>query len=278
MDASSDVPPVTVRDADRTPAERRGRTGGLAWPWVAGGVAQGTILVLGLVPVWEFNGRADVVAVFAVSAFLLTGALFGYRSRGTLGETFVGGAVLVVLLAAILTLGLGYAVPPARLVAGAAAGYVLVVAGGLVGSVLRRAVLARERTDRSVSWPWVTVGVILGVMLNGSAVFVVSALFETAGFEWSGSVLALTFLGSFVATGLFVGYHAPGHSPRDAFLVAAGVVLVEIVLVVGVFRVPFPGLAIVAAAAVGFLLLMAGGWLGDRAWQLRARRRRRRES
>lgn len=277
MDISRDIGPTPRATEELQAGRRPRRTEGLAWPWVAAGVAQGTILVLGLVPVWEFNGRTDVVAVFAVSAFLLTGALLGYRSRGTLRETFVGGAVLLALLAGVLTLGLGYAIPPARLMAGVAGGYVLIVAGGIVGSFLRGAVLTRDRTDRSVSWPWVTVGVVLGVMLNGSAVFVVSALFEAAGFHWSGSVLALTFLGSFVATGLFVGYHAPGHSPRDAFLVAAGVVLVEIVLVVGVFRVPFPGLAIVAAAAVGFLLLMVGGWLGDRAWQFRARRRRRRE-
>lgn len=259
--------------SDPTSAAPPGRTSIVAWPWMAVGVVQGLILVLGLVPVWEFNGRADVVAVFGASAFLLTGALFGYRSRGTLGETFVGGGLLVLLLVAILVGLLGYRVRPGLLGTAAAAALALTMAGGLIGTGLRHAVLTREKGDRSVSWSWVAVGIVLGVMLNGSAVFVVSALAEAVGLQWSGPLLAITFLGSFVVTGLFVGYHAPGHSPRDAVLVGVGVVGLEVALVLGVFRVPFPAAAVVGAALVGFVLLLAGGWAGDLAWQFRARRR-----
>lgn len=236
----------------------------IAWPWIPIGIVQGAVLLFGLVPVWEMNGRLDVVGVFGAFAFLLTGILLGYRSaQGTVIEASIGGVGLALVVAAALE-PLGHPLPLGVLLLGVVAAFFLTTAGGGVGNALQEAVRAREAGDTGISWIWVAVGTVIGVVLNGSAVFIVNAIFGL-----SGAGMALSFAASFLVTGLFVGYHAPGHTVKDPAVVAVAVVVFDAALVFWGFGVAFPLVGVLGAGVAGAFLILLGGWIGDVGYQLR---------
>ena len=235
----------------------------IAWPWIPIGMVQGAVLLFGLVPVWEMNQRLDVVGVFGAFAFLLTGILLGYRSaQGTVIEASIGGVGLALIVAAALG-PLGHPLPPGVLLLGVLAGFFLTAAGGGMGNALQAAVRARDAGDRSISWIWVTVGTVIGVVLNGSAGLIVNALFDLSGVG-----MALCFAASFLVTGVFVGYHAPGHTVKDSAVVAVSVVVFDAALLFWGFGVVFPFTGVLGAGVAGAFLILLGGWIGDVGYRL----------
>lgn len=243
---------------------------GLDWAWVGTGVLLGSILVWTLVSVVEHEPpRPDVAVLIGGLTFVLTGVLLGYHSPGeTVAEAAVAGGLVGLLAGFFLTVQMGYAIPLQQLVGGWTAAFLLSVIGGWVGEILQGTVHASEDTPTVVSWPWIVVGTVLGVVLNGYSIFVVRALLDPPG-----TVLLASFVGSFVLAGFFVGFLSPGVTILEPAFAALLIVGIDAALVLVIFRAPFPPLWLMLGGSVGFLFALFGGWLGERTQQRLGRRR-----
>lgn len=253
--------PVLSPPADGAP--------GLSWRWTAAGVVLGCVLIWSLVAIVEAEPpRPDVAVLIGALTFALTGTLVGYHSPGeTVAEAALAGGIVGVATAVGLTVVLGYPIPGVTLAIGWIAVTLLSALGGWVGEVLQGTLRLGEDGPAPISWPWIAVGLILGVVLNGYSVFVVNAVLHPPGL-----LLLVSFLASFVLAGFFVGYFSPGVTIVEPAVAALLIVAVDAVLILIIFHSPFPLAWIVLGGGIGFLMALGGGWLGEIVQERAARR------
>lgn len=226
--------------------------------WLTLGLVQGALLLSGMLAVYEAGDRLDLAAVFGAFSFVLTGVLLGYRSREPdLFEAVAAGGVLALGLCVVVVQVLGHAVGATGLLAILAAGVVFATLGGELGLQLRRQTKEHPVGDGSPSWQWIVVGAVLGVVLNIFGVLVLDAVASPSGVS-----MAISLAGSFLVGGAFVGYHSPGGTLWDPAITGLLVLAFEWMMLLAVFGVWFPVPAVLAGAVVGFVFVLAGGWIG----------------
>lgn len=237
------------------------------WRWVLIGAALGAALVTSFVWLTAVGPpRREVVLLVGALTLVLNGAVVAGLSPGnTIREAALAGGVLALLAGASVTLVPGFDLEPRWAVSGLVLAPVLAGLGGWVGEVMQGTLTSRAPRGR-VQWAWVGAGTVLGVLLSYYALFVGHAVFPV-GF---GPVLA-AFVASFGVMGFFVGYFSPGYTLLEPALAGIAVIAVDGVLAAVGFDAPFPLGTLLAAAAVGFVMGMAGGWLGE---SVRGTRRR----
>lgn len=233
--------------------------------WLALGLVQGAVLLSGMLAVHEAGERLGLAAVFGAFSFLLTGILLGYRSRhGDLFESVATGLVLALGLAVVVVRVLGHAIGPLGLLGIVVGGVVFTVCGGALGLRLRTATTEHEVGDGQPSWPWIVAGTVLGVVLNIFGALVLDAVASP-----SQLLLAGSFATSFLVGGAFVGYHSPGRTLWDPAVTGVLVLGAEWLMLLAVFGVWFPVIAVVVGAFAGFTLVLGGGWIGLEGRRLR---------
>ncbi|MGD8279235.1 MAG: hypothetical protein PVH00_14455, partial [Gemmatimonadota bacterium] len=114
-----------------------------------------------------------------------------------------------------------------------------------------------------VQWSWVLVGTALGVLASLYAVFIPNALFQI-----SPLVTLILFLAGFFLTALVVGFLSPGATILEPALAAGLAIVIDASLTLIGLHVPFPLLAVAIAACLGFLIAVAGGYVGEVAHNL----------
>jgi len=108
-----------------------------------------------------------------------------------------------------------------------------------------------------LQWQWIIIGVVVGILLTGLAVFYVGSVFH--------SFIPVLIAGlSFILTGIIVGYNSTGVTIKEAALAGLLLALLTIwVISVGYEQGLSLGQAILVLVA-GFLLCLIGGWTGEK--------------
>ena len=239
----------------------------LRWSWVLGGVLLGSALISIFLRIMDPGLERPAVAVsVTVLSVVLVGIMVGYRSRGeTIRETAVAG-LLLVILTGIVAFGLtdvdlrfevwGFAVFFVPLVA---------MLGGWVGEILQ-GTLEEAYEDRRVDWPWVFVSVVIGITLSAYGVLLGQALFGLTTLQ-SLVVFALCF----GVTGWVVGYASPGVTMVEPAVAALVMMVADGAFVILFFEELPVGQVFLVGFGGGFLLALAGGWLGEMTQRVRGR-------
>lgn len=229
------------------------------WKWTAIAVAVGVPLISTFTYVVAPEiPRPDVAILIGALTFVLTGILLGFKSPGTtIMEGLAAGAILTVLTAVVLIVGLEVVIPLKMVVVGIVGGPVLTMAGAWVGEMLE-GTLDETSRDPGLALRWIGVGILLGFMLSNYSVFMTRALFDI-GEGW----ILLCYAGSFIVTGAFVGYFSPGATLAEPTIAGAGVVMLEGIFLWTVMDTPFfvsiIFIGILGAAVMGLI----GGMLGE---------------
>jgi hypothetical protein len=246
------------------------------WTWTLIALALGAFLITllvqvvrGDVPTTTAIPHTDTVIFTGALAFVLMGVLVGFASPGkTIAEAGLAGLVLAIF-AEVVAVGAMETVELMWLPMGIVGGFALSLGGAWVGEMLQGTLKDRENRKGHLQWPWVGVGIIIGVLLNSYFVLLGRAIFEMGP-----QGILIAFSASFLITGFFVGVFSPGVTLAEPALAAIGVIVVDAVITSGGLDAPFPLLAIVIAAAGAFVLALVGGWLGELAqagWERRHR-------
>jgi hypothetical protein len=236
-----------------------------SWKWTVIAFALGALLITVLVEVVRGDlprttaiPQVDTVILTGTLAFVLMGVLVGYASPGrTIMEAGVAGLVLGVFAEAI-AVGSIEEVEIIWMPLGIIGGFVLSVGGAWVGEMLQGTLTDAEDRRGQLQWPWIGVGVIIGVMLNSYSVLLGRAIFG-----WQELGILIAFSVSFILTGFFVGLFSPGITLAEPALAAVGVIVVNAFVTSRGLDAPFPLLVIIFAAFAAFILALVGGWFGE---------------
>jgi len=208
--------------------------------------------------------RPAVSWIVAALALVFAGILVGYRSPGrTIREAAMAGITIYAVIGAFALGVLGYPVPSVVIVVALAAAPALTMAGGWVGEVMQGTVGA-ESAGR-VAWAWVAVGILVGFLISMYSVF----LLDTFG-GLTPMRVVLAFAWSFLITGFLVGWLSPGITIMEPAVAAFGVVVLDSAVAALGLGAAFPMGAVAGGVAVGFVLALGGGWLGEELQRGRA--------
>ncbi len=232
----------------------------LRWTWIVIGVFGGAILISSFVViVWQELPSPNVAILVGGMTVGLTGMLVGYKSPGeTLVEPAVAGLILTVTSAGILRFAVGLPITVAEFGIAAVLGSFLALGGGWVGEVLQGTLVVAD-TDVPIQWPWILVGISIGLILNVYFVFMGRALFGLSSLG-----VLVSFSISFLITGFFVGYFSPGVTLIEPALAGGGLILMDALLARIGFHAPFPALAVLIGIGGAVFIALVGGWLGER--------------
>ncbi len=230
----------------------------LNWGWMLLGVALGAILISSFtIIVWDEMPKPDVALLVGSLTFILTGIFVAYFSPGeTILEPALAGIVLAALSGIILALAVDLEITIGLAAIGLPVGFVLALIGGWVGELLQGTLQAEEVSG--LQWPWIAVGIVIGVVLNSYFVFVGRALFGLSSLGVLGA-----FAASFLLTGFFVGVFSPGVTLLEPALAGLGLILVDTLVTIIGFDAPFPLMAVLIAFVGAFFLTLLGGWVGE---------------
>jgi len=239
----------------------------LHWAWVGAGVILGAVLVsLFIYLVDPGLERPAVSALMASLAFILTGILVGYRSRGeTIREAAVVGLILMLLISVVGTVVFGIRAPALVWLLSPFYAAMMALVGGYAGEMLQ-GTMAEAHEDKAIDWPWVFVSVVIGFSLSTYLV-----LIGRATIDLTPSQSLVVFALSFMLTGWFVGYFSPGVTMIEPAIAAGGLVALHAGFIVLWFEVGPPLQTLLVAFTGGVLAALAGGWLGERMQRTRQR-------
>ena len=231
----------------------------MRWTWVAVGVVFGAIVIAVFINVVDrYLDRPGVDGLVASLTVLLVGIFVGAASRGeTLREAAVAGLMLAVLTIAVVAFQVGIAVPTLVWLTGPFYALVLALLGGYVGEMLQ-GTLDEAHIDKPVDWPWVFVSIVIGFTLSTYALFLTRALAPPSPTQ---DLVVLT--GAFLVTGVVVGFFSPGKTMIEPAIAAAGLMMAHGGFLLVYVETP-PDLSwLLLVFAVGTLLALAGGWMGE---------------
>jgi hypothetical protein len=126
--------------------------------------------------------------------------------------------------------------------------------------------LEEAHIDRPLDWPWVFVSIVIGFTLGTYALFLVGAVSPGS----PGQDLTI-MAAAFLVTGVVVGFFSPGRTMIEPAIAAAGLMVAHGGFMLVYFEAPPALSALLTMFAVGILLALGGGWLGE-AMQGRLRR------
>jgi hypothetical protein len=246
---------------DATPSK------GLEWKLIILGVIAGTILCLALHQMVAQTFHISLIPTFmSLLGFVVMGIIIGYKSEGyTIMEPAIGGAITIVLTGLILSIGFGYPFSLGEMFGGAVLGLLLGFVGGWVGEQIQvkpeqKAKELHSANAGKLQWGWILAGTVLAYTLN--AFFVIGG-FALLKFSVGGILAA--FGASFLLAGIMIGYFSPGVTIKEAAISGALSVVLN-----GIFLYSFSLLMmdeisyLVEGLVIGFVLSLAGGWLGEK--------------
>ncbi|MEW5797777.1 MAG: hypothetical protein AB1728_02115 [Bacteroidota bacterium] len=240
---------------------------GLEWKWLIFGIIAGTALCVSLHLMIAQTFHIPLIPTFmSLLGFVVMGIVIGYKSEGyTIKEPAIGGVLTLLLVGNVLAFGFDYNFTTLEKILAPIVGLILGVIGGWVGEQIQvtpeeAAKELEEEKKGGIQWGWVLAGTVLAFIMN--AFFVVGG-FALLKFSVGGILMA--FGASFLFAGLLVGYFSPGVTIKEAAL--AGVLSV---ILNAVFLYSFSLLMaeeymyVLEGLAGGFILSLAGGWLGEK--------------
>jgi hypothetical protein len=231
------------------------------------------------------NGNTFGTPVFPLlamtSAFILSGAVYGYLSEGeTVLEPAAAGVLVAIAGYAIITgldlrcfANLEFGEYTKLMVIAFLNGITLTFAGAWAGEKLERTYSTESEAETApLEWGWLTAGVLLGlavslflanaaIWLMGLAVSPYAAL--EPGYAWV--LLIVLFLG-LEATGFVCAFRSPGDTSYEAAI--AG--YITVVFLIDVFVLTLGGQEILSLTRlaivlfIGILASLVGGYIGER--------------
>ncbi len=241
--------------------------GGLEWKWIVTGIVAGTALCLSLHLMIAQTFHIPLIPTFmSLLGFVVMGIIIGYKSEGyTLKEPGIGGFITLLLVGNILAFGFDYNFTMTEKIVAPVLGLILGLIGGWVGEQIQITPeeLVKELEDDKkgkLQWGWILAGTVIAFIFN--AFFVIGG-FALLKFGMGGIIMALG--ASFLFAGLLVGYFSPGVT-----IMEAGIAGVLSVVLNAVFLYSFSLLMmdesvyVLEGLAVGFVLSLVGGWLGEK--------------
>lgn len=245
-------------------SERESLAGGagsrpMRWAWVVVGVVFGAIVIAAFINVVDrYLDRPGVDGLVGSLTVLLVGIFVGAGSRGeTLREAAVAGLMLAVITIAIVAFQMRIAVPTLVWLTGPFYALVLALLGGYVGEMLQ-GTLDEAYVDRPIDWPWVFVSIVIGFTLSTYALFLTHALLPS-----SPNQDLVVFAIAFLVTGVLIGFFSPGKTMIEPAIAAAGLMMAHGgILLVFIDEPPDLGWLLLVFA-LGTLLALFGGWLGE---------------
>lgn len=241
--------------------------GGLEWKWIITGVVAGTALCLSLYLMIAKTFHIPLIPTYmSLLGLVVMGIIIGYKSEGyTIKEPAIGGFITLLVTGLILSSVFNYTFTTMELVAASIIGVILGLIGGWVGEQIQITPeeLVKELEDDKkggLQWGWIIAGTVIAFIFN--AFFVIGG-FALLKFGVGGIIMALG--ASFLFAGLLVGYFSPGVTIMEAGLAGVlSVVLNAIFLYAFSLLMADESVYVLEGLAVGFLLSLIGGWLGEK--------------
>lgn len=241
--------------------------GGLEWKWIILGVVAGTALCLSLYLMIAKTFHLPTIPTFmSLLGFIVMGIIIGYKSEGyTLKEPAIGGFLTLLLTGLILSNVSGYTFSMTEMIVAPILGLLLGLVGGWVGEQIQITPeeLVKELEDDKkggLQWGWIVAGTVIAFIFN--AFFVIGG-FALLKFGVGGIIMALG--ASFLFAGLLVGYFSPGVTIMEAGLSGVlSVILNAIFLYSFKLLMAEESVYVLEGLAVGFVLSLIGGWLGEK--------------
>jgi hypothetical protein len=237
------------------------------WKWLIIGVVAGTALCLSLHLMISQTFHIPIIPTFmSLLGFVVMGIIIGYKSEGyTIKEPAIGGFVTLFLVGIILTFGFNYNFTMLEMFFASLLGLILGLIGGWVGEQIQvtpEELVKELEADKKggLQWGWILAGTVIAFIFN--AFFVIGG-FAMLKFGVSGIILSLG--ASFLFAGLLVGYFSPGITIIEAGIAGAlSVVLNALFLYSFSLLLMEDSVYVVEGLAVGFVLSLVGGWVGEK--------------
>ncbi|MFA5834283.1 MAG: hypothetical protein WDA22_12480 [Bacteroidota bacterium] len=241
--------------------------GGLEWKWIIIGIIAGTALCLSLFLMVAKTFHLPLIPTYmSLLGFVVMGIIIGYKSEGyTLKEPAIGGFLTLAITGFTLSSVFNYSFSMSEMIGAPILGLILGLIGGWVGEQIQitpEELVKELEADKKggLQWGWIIAGTVIAFIFN--AFFVIGG-FALLKFGMGGIVMALG--ASFLFAGLLVGYFSPGVT-----IMEAGVSGVLSVILNALFLYSFSLLMmeesvyVLEGLAVGFVLSLIGGWLGEK--------------
>lgn len=241
--------------------------GGLEWKWLITGIIAGTALCLSLYLMIAKTFHIPLIPTFmSLQGFVVMGIIIGYKSEGyTLKEPSIGGFLTLVIVGTILTYGFGYSFTMMEMIVAPILGLILGLIGGWVGEQIQitpEELVKELEADKQgkLQWGWILAGTVIAFIFN--AFFVIGG-FALLKFGVGGIIMALG--ASFLLAGLLVGYFSPGVTIMEAGIAGGlSVVLNAVFLYASSLLMVEESEYVLEGLAIGFVLSLIGGWLGEK--------------
>jgi len=240
--------------------------GGLEWKWIITGIIAGTALCLSLFLMVAKTFHLPLIPTYmSLLGFVVMGIIIGYKSEGyTLKEPAIGGFLTLAVTGFTLSNFFNYSFTTTEMIGAPILGLILGLIGGWVGEQIQitpEELVKELEADKKggLQWGWIIAGTVIAFIFN--AFFVIGG-FALLKFGMGGIIMALG--ASFLFAGLLVGYFSPGVT-----IMEAGVAGVLCVILNALFLYSFSLLMmeesvyVLEGLAVGFVLSLIGGWLGE---------------
>lgn len=241
--------------------------GSFDWKWLITGIVAGTALCLSLHLMISQTFHIPIIPTFmSLLGFVVMGIIIGYKSEGyTIKEPAVGGFVTLLLVGNILAFGFNYNFTMLEQILAPVFGLLLGLIGGWVGEQIQitpEELVKELEADKKggLQWGWILAGTVIAFIFN--AFFVIGG-FALLKFGTSGIILALS--ASFLFAGILVGYFSPGVTIMEAGVSGALSVVLNAAFLFSfdLLRIS-ETIYIVEGLAIGFVLSLLGGWLGEK--------------
>jgi hypothetical protein len=241
--------------------------GGLEWKWIITGSVAGTALCVSLYLMIARTFHIPLIPTYmSLLGLIVMGIIIGYKSEGyTIKEPAIGGIFTIALTGLLLSKAFGFSFTMMEMTAAPVIGLILGLIGGWVGEQIQITPeeLVKELEDDKkggLQWGWIIAGTVIAFIFN--AFFVIGG-FALLKFGVGGIILALG--ASFLFAGLLVGYFSPGVTIMEAGLAGVlSVVLNAAFLYSFSLLMADESVYVLEGLAVGFVLSLIGGWLGEK--------------
>jgi MFS family permease len=235
--------------------------------WVIYGSALGIILsaIAYFGVVTDFNS-APIQFVALATAYIFAGMLAGYVSDGQVfKEIGVAGALVTAATVFFILVFPGrIELTSLNLILGVIGSIILTYAGAWAGENMQHDpdILKSDTVIGGFRWHWVIVGFVLGFGLN-----VLFSIILAPVYTKDLTISFYMFMVSTFLTGAITAWYSPGVTLKEPALAGVLAVLVEWILIEFVLELSVSVTNLSIGLAIGFLLTLAGAYLGEKLQQ-----------